>query len=69
MNSVFLAAVHVIEYPRFLNQGSNKWPLQWKYGVLTNGPQGKSQDVNLINKCSNITDGSSFFGSMYTEDI
>jgi len=42
MNSVLLAAVHVIEYPRFPNQGSNKWPLQRKCGVLTYGPQGKS---------------------------
>ena len=42
MDSVFLAAVHVIKQPRFLDQGSSQWPLQWKCGVLTTGTQGKS---------------------------
>ena len=42
----FLAAWHVGSY--FPNQGSNPCPLQWKYGVLTTGPPGKSLSRFLI---------------------
>ena len=32
------AAATRMQDPQFPNQGSNPCPLQWKHGVLTNGP-------------------------------
>ena len=41
------AAWHVGSW--FPNQGLNPLPLQWKHGVLTTGPQGKSLTVTSLN--------------------
>ena len=36
---------------QFPNQGSNPSPLQWKRGVLTTGPPGKSPVFAFLNNC------------------
>ena len=43
-----LAAQHVGS--QFPNLGLNPRPMQWKHGVLTTGPPGKSQIVNAISR-------------------
>ena len=40
----FLSYIHkyIYIYTKFLDQGLNPYHLQWKHGILTTGPPGKS---------------------------
>ena len=56
---LFLAAQHVGS--QFSDQGSNLHPLQWKNGILTTGPLGKSQEIPTLlnppcNRCFHLTE-------------
>ena len=45
---LFLAMLYGVRSLKFLDQGADTYLLQWKCGVLTTGPPGKSQSIRNL---------------------